>query len=150
MSKSIPSLITGDNFIDERGLLSFFPEFDFLNVKRCYIVENFSKSLIRGFHGHKIEEKYALVSSGSALFKVVKMDSFPNPSKKNSLYGFTLSYRKPEILHIPAGFAHGFRALEQCTKIIFFSTATLSQSKQDDFRIPYDYYGKEIWVVKNR
>lgn len=145
-----PAVISGESFIDERGQLCAFPAFDFLNVKRCYIVENFSRSLIRGFHGHKTEEKYALVCCGSALFKVVKMDSFPNPSKKNTLYGFTLSYRKPEILHIPAGFAHGFKALEQGTKIIFFSTATLSLSKKDDYRIPYDYYGKDIWAVKNR
>lgn len=145
-----PYLIEGGFAIDERGQVSFVNDFDFKNVKRFYIVENFSTDTIRAFHGHLKEAKYVFVVSGSALIAAVKIDSPENPSKDQEVFRFILSARKPTILYIPPGYANGFRALENNTKVIFFSTSTLEESKKDEYRYPVDYWGKEIWEVKNR
>ncbi len=150
LSNEEPKIIKGDLAIDDRGQLSFSNEFDFSNIKRFYIVENFSTKTIRAWHGHLKETKYALVVSGSALISAVKMEDTKNPSKNNKIYRFVVSEKKPSLLYVPAGYANGFRSLEEKTKIIFFSTSTLEESKTDDYRFPVDYWGKEVWEIENR
>lgn len=131
-----PKLISGDIRIDDRGSVSFVNEFDFKNVKRFYMVENHHQDFIRAWHGHKKEGKYVLVSCGTALIGTVNMES-------DKLDKFILSAKKPCILWIPPGYANGFKNLEKNTKIIFFSTSTLEESKDDDIRFPYDKW--DIW-----
>ncbi|MDD5638848.1 MAG: dTDP-4-dehydrorhamnose 3,5-epimerase family protein [Candidatus Pacebacteria bacterium] len=145
-----PNIIEGGLAIDDRGQLTFVNDFNFSDIKRFYVVENFSQDVIRAFHGHLKEGKYAFVVSGSAIVAAVEMDNTIKPNKSNEVYRFILSSRKPNILYIPAGYANGFRAIEKNTKIIFFSTSSLEESKGDDYRFPYDYWGKEIWQVENR
>lgn len=144
-------IIKGGLAIDDRGQVTFVNDFDFKGIKRFYVVENFSVDTIRAFHGHRKEAKYVFVVSGAALFNVVKLDNTSQPNKNSNVDRFILSCRAPVILFIPPGYAHGFKTLDPKTKIIFFSTASLEESeKQDDYRFPYDYWGKDIWKVTNR
>lgn len=145
-----PIIIEGGLVVDDRGQVSFVNNFDFKGIKRFYLVENFSTKTIRAFHGHLKEDKYVLVTSGSAIVNVIEMDNIEKPNKNNKIYRFILSSKKPLILFIPAGYTNGFRPLEEKTKIIFFSTSTLEESKEDDYRFPFDYWGKEIWKIENR
>ncbi len=144
-----PQLIKGGLAVDERGQVTFANDFDFKGVKRFYMVENFSQEIIRGFHGHLKEAKYGLAVSGTALVVVGRMDNPEKPDKNGEIHRFILSARKPEVLCIPAGYANGIRALEKGAKVIFFSTASMEETKDDDFRFPYDYWGKEVWEIKN-
>lgn len=150
LSKKEPILIKGGFAVDDRGTVAFANDFSFEGVKRFYMVENFSPGTIRAWHSHKNEAKYVLVVSGSAIVAAVEMDNHETPNKNNQVHRFVLSSRNPQIIFIPAGFANGFKALEHGTRIIFFSTATLEESKNDDFRFPYDYWGKEVWEVENK
>ena len=150
MSKKIPNILQGGIAVDDRGTVKFVNDFNFNDVKRFYQVENFSINTIRAFHGHTKEEKYVYVTKGSAIICAVKIDDFVNPSKKQKVNRFVLSDKKPQILYIPSGYANGFKILEKDTSIIFFSTSTLKQSENDDFRFPYDLWGKSIWKTENR
>lgn len=132
-------VISGDLYSDERGTLRFVNEFDFSTVKRFYQVENHRVGFIRAWHGHKHEHKYMYVVSGSAYVGVVDL-------KTEEIQKFVLSSEKPRVLWIPANTAHGFMNLEENTKIIFFSTATLEESKKDDLRFPWDKWN--IWDIK--
>lgn len=143
-------LIEGGVAIDDRGSLKFANEFNFLGVKRFYQVSNFSTSTIRAFHGHLKEAKYIYVVKGSAIVAAVKLDNIKSPSKKSEVKRFILSDKNPQILFIPPKYANGFRPLEDDTRIIFFSTSSLEESKGDDYRYPYDYWGEEVWEVENR
>lgn len=145
-----PRLIPGDLAIDDRGQVAFANEFSFAAIKRFYMVENFSTEVIRAFHGHLKEEKFVMVVSGSAIVVAVPFDDPSKPNRAAKLHRFVLSDRRPQILHIPAGYANGFRPLEPKTKMIFFSTATLEDSGKDDFRLPYDQWGDEVWQVEFR
>jgi len=145
-----PELIEANLALDDRGHLSFINDFNFKGVKRFYVVENMSTKTIRAFHGHKKEAKYAYVPVGSAIVAAVRMDHTELPSKKNEVHRFVLSARKPSVLFIPSGYANGFRFLEKGSKIIFFSTSSLEESKKDDYRFPHDYWGRDIWKVKHR
>lgn len=147
MAKRV-KVIKGGIAVDDRGSVRFVNDFDFKGVKRFYQVENNTKRPIRGFHGHMKEAKYVYVLTGSILLAAVTIDNFKKPSKKQSIKKIVLSAKKPQILYIPPGYAHGYKALEKNTKIIFFSTLSLSQSQKDDFRYPFDYWGKEIWELK--
>lgn len=145
-----PTLIEGGISIDDRGVLTFANDFDFKDVKRFYIVENFSTKVVRAWHGHLKEAKYVFIPQGSAIIAAVEMDDPYFPSKTSQIHRFILSDKKPSVLFIPAGFANGFRPLEQGTKIMFFSTSSLAESKGDDFRFDWDYWGKGVWKVVHR
>ena len=133
------TLIQGDSHIDERGTLRFINGFALKGVRRFYQVENHRAGFIRAWHGHKREEKFMYVAGGSAYVGVVDL-------KTKKIQKFVLSAEKPQILHIPANTAHGFMNFTEDTKVIFFSTATLEESKKDDLRFPYDKW--DIWNVK--
>ncbi len=148
--KNEPVLIEGGCAVDDRGVLSFANGFDFNSVKRFYMVENFSTSTIRAFHGHKKEAKYVFVASGTAIVNLVHMDDELKPSKKNKVFRYVLSGNKPHVLFVPAGYANGFRFLTDGGKVLFFSTSNTEESKGDDYRFPADYWGNEIWEVINR
>lgn len=130
----IPRLIKGDVARDERGAVSFVNKFDFPKIKRFYVVANRRARIIRAWHGHKYEAKYVYVISGKALIGAVRIDNWNYPSRKNKIYKFSLSSKKPSILYIPEGYANGFMSLTNNTKLIFFSTKTLDESKKDDIR----------------
>ena len=56
---------------------------------------------------------------------------------------YVLSSQSPRILFIPAGYANGFKTLEENTIILFFSTSDINASLKDDIRFPYDKWN--IW-----
>lgn len=143
-------IIEGGVAIDDRGTLNFANEFNFYGVKRFYQVQNFSTSTIRAFHGHLREAKYVYVPKGSAIVAVVKIDNEESPMKDQKVHRFVLSDKNPQVLFIPPRHANGFRPLENDTRIIFFSTSSLEESKGDDYRYPADYWGNEIWEIENR
>ncbi|HKN23890.1 MAG TPA: dTDP-4-dehydrorhamnose 3,5-epimerase family protein [Candidatus Acidoferrum sp.] len=145
-----PTLIAGGFAVDDRGQVSFVNGFAFDSIRRFYLVENFSTEVVRAFHGHLNEGKFAFVVSGSAVVAVVPIDNPVNPSRDAKPQRFVLSDRQPKILFIPAGYANGFRTLEPRTRIMFFSTATLEESAKDDYRFPYDHWGKDVWEVEFR
>lgn len=140
-----PILIKGNSAVDKRGHLSFVNDFNFKGVKRFYIIENSSTKIIRAWHGHLKEGKYVFIAQGSVIVAAVKIDNTKTPNKKNKIYRFILSSKIPSILYIPPGFANGFRSIENNTKIIFFSTSTLTDSQKDDYRYPVDYWSINIW-----
>ena len=143
-------IIDGGVAIDDRGSLNFANEFNFYGVKRFYQVQNFSTSTIRAFHGHLREAKYVYVTKGSAIIALAKLDNIESPSKDQKVHRLILSDKNPQVLFIPPKHVNGFRPLESDTRIIFFSTSTLEESKGDDYRYPADYWGNEIWEVENR
>ena len=145
-----PTLIKGGLAVDDRGQVSFVNGFSFAKIQRFYMVENFSTEVVRAFHGHLKEEKFVLVVGGAAIVAAVKLDDPSSPNRNAKPLRFVLSERQPQILHVPAGFANGFRPLEPKTRIVFFSTAALEDSAKDDYRFPHDYWGKEVWEVEFR
>ncbi len=142
--------IEGGLAIDDRGQLRFVNDFDFQGVKRFYQVENHQIGVIRAFHGHLKEAKYVYVAKGSIILCAVPFSDKKNPDKKTVVERHILSAKKPGIIYIPAGYANGFKALEEDTAVIFFSTADMKETQGDDYRFSHDYWGNEIWEVENR
>lgn len=143
-----PQLLQGGLAVDDRGETAFVNDFSFENVKRFYVIRNHKAGFIRAWHGHKKEAKYATVISGSALIGAVAIDDFDNPSQDAQVHRFVLSAHKPSMLFIPAGYANGAMNLTHDTNIIFFSTTTMEEAKDDDFR--YASHHWDIWTAEER
>lgn len=148
----IPTLIEGGFAIDDRGVVSFVNRFDFAGasmmppVRRFYLVSNHQTGMIRAWHGHKKEAKYVIAVSGTALVCAVGI-SGENPALADP-DRFILSASRPAVLFIPPGYANGWMSLTADAKLMFFSTATLEESKTDDYRFPARYWNP--WKVEER
>lgn len=144
-------LIPGGISVDDRGAIRFVNEAPFKDVKRMYMVENFSANTIRAWHGHLQETKYVYAVRGSAIVAcvVVNADNPHQPTTQKP-HRFILSAQQSSLLAIPAGHANGFRMLEPQSLLLFFSTSTLEESQADDYRFAWDTWGTEIWDVNNR
>jgi dTDP-4-dehydrorhamnose 3,5-epimerase len=140
--------IEGGIAIDERGQIQFCNNFKMGGIRRFYTISNHQAQFIRAWHGHEKETKYVFVISGAAIIAAVKIDNWEHPDKTAFVHRHILSEKKPGILKIPAGFAHGFKTLTPDTKIMFFSTVTLEESLNDDYRYEFNYW--DPWEVKPR
>ncbi|KKU14140.1 MAG: hypothetical protein UX17_C0001G0014 [Parcubacteria group bacterium GW2011_GWC2_45_7] len=143
-----PLLIEGGFGVDDRGEVAHVNGFNFVGVKRFYTISNHRPGFIRAWHAHKKEAKYVLVVSGAALVGAVKIDNFEAPDENVKVHRFVLSGKKPAVLFIPAGFANGAMTLTPGTKIIYFSTASLEETKGDDYRYDARYW--DIWAIEER
>ena len=140
--------IEGGISVDDRGELLFCNDFDMKEIRRFYQVSNHSSNFIRAWHAHKYEAKYVYVITGAALLAAVKIDNWDEPSKDLEIERFVLSEKKPGLLFIPAGYAHGYKTLVADTKIMFFSTALLDKSIDDDYR--YEAFYWNPWEIEER
>ena len=80
---------------------------------------------------------------GSFKIKLVQLDSFENPSENLDVFSYELNSDTPKILFIPGGYANGFKANTEGSKLLVFSNFDLEASKQDDYR-----YESDKWVNK--
>lgn len=143
-----PLHFQGNLAVDDRGEVGFVNEFDFTGVKRFYSVYNHKQGFVRAWHAHKNEAKYVTVTSGAALVGAVAVDNWDKPSPTAPVARFVLAANKPSVLFIPAGYANGFMSLSPETRMMFFSTSTLEQSRGDDIR--YDARLWDIWNIVER
>lgn len=140
----MPQIIQGGTHVDERGKLVFFNQFDMARVKRFYVIEPAGTSTVRAWQGHKKEEKWFYVISGSFKVVLVQPDDWERPSNELPTEEFELTASKPQVLYIPGGYANGFKSLEPVSKMMVFSSFTVEESKGDDYR-----YDKGRWYDWN-
>jgi len=146
--KSEPYIFNGGLAVDDRGKIAFVNDFDFDSVKRFYMVSNHRQGFVRAWHAHKYEAKYVLAVEGVALVGAVKIDNWEKPSIDLPVERFVCSSQKPQVLYIPPGYANGFMSLTSDLKLMFFSTASLEESSDDDTRFDSRYW--DIWNVVER
>ena len=143
-----PRLVRGGIAVDDRGDVSFVNDFNFAGVQRFYMVANHRRGFVRAWHAHKKEGKYVLVVKGAALVCGVQIDDWKAPGKDLEIHRFVLGEKTPSLLYLPPGFANGFMSLTDDAKIIFFSTSSLEDSLDDDYRYDARYW--DPWHVEER
>ena len=127
-------IIKGGEHEDARGNLIFFNDFDMKAVKRFYIIAHPDTKAVRAWQGHKREQKWFYVIAGSFKVVIVQPDNWLQPSSDLETHEFVLKQERNEILYVPGGFANGFKALEDHSKMIVFSDFTVVESSHDNFR----------------
>lgn len=139
---NIPEIIKGGSHEDERGKVTFFNEFDFNQIKRMYYTEHFDVNVVRAWQAHIIESRWFMCIQGSFTVKLVKIDDFNNPSENLQVENYTLTDKDSTILYIPKGFANGFKANENNSKLIIFSNFNFGENQNDQLR-----YDKNKWTT---
>ena len=142
MSTSVPNIISGGSYTDERGQLEFFNDFDMSLIKRVYFTTHFDTETVRAWQGHIIESRWLVCTAGSFTVKLVEIDDWENPSNDLKVYEYELSAEKQEILYIPSGFANGFKALEANAKLMVLSNYGFNEIENDQIRFDQNKWGK--------
>jgi dTDP-4-dehydrorhamnose 3,5-epimerase-like enzyme len=138
-----PEVISGVMYTDHRGSISFVNDFTMDGIKRFYTIEPTDLTVVRAWQGHRNEGKWFHVVTGSFKVVAIKIDNWENPSDECEKFEYDLSAGSPAVLHIPGGFANGFKALEPGSRVMIFSDFTVQQSAADDYR--YDQYKWYNW-----
>lgn len=138
--KKVSEIISGGRHTDERGTIYFFNDFDMTEVKRFYRIKNHDTSILRGWRGHKIEQRWFNVCKGSFDIKLIEIDNFEEPSQSLRSVTVTLVAGEDAILHVPAGFATSLRATSAESELIVFADYDIEHAKMDDYLYPEDYF----------
>jgi dTDP-4-dehydrorhamnose 3,5-epimerase len=134
------SLITGSQHSDARGKISFINDCDLSKAKRFYVIEPAGIEVVRAWQAHQREEKWFYVIEGSFKIVLTKPDDWKNPSSHLPFEEYILTASQAQILYVPGGYANGFQSLEPKSKIMVFSSFSVKESMEDDFR-----YDKSLW-----
>src|SRR5690554_1074886 len=141
---SHPIIIKGNQHKDHRGVLSFINSFDMSPIKRMYTITHDSVEVIRAWQGHRIESKYFKCIKGRFLVSVVAIDDWVSPSENLKPKIYILDANKTEVLHIPSGYANGFKALDVDSELLVFSSLDLESAKNDQYR-----FDQNLWLDWN-
>lgn len=137
-----PYLIKGGNHIDERGRINFVNDFDMSHIKRLYYTEHFSTDVVRAWQAHIVEKRWFLCTQGEFIVKLVKIDDVKNPSEDFEVFEFSLMADDPQVLFIPEGFANGFQAKKENSKLMIFSDYAFGENPDDQVR-----FDKNKWTT---
>jgi dTDP-4-dehydrorhamnose 3,5-epimerase len=58
-----------------------------------------------------------------------------------------LSGEEPALLHIPAGVAHGYKAGPEGALFVYAMDQQFDRKDPNEGRLPWDYFGAELWEV---
>ena len=131
-----PRLFELDRFADERGTFMetwHRDRFAGLGISDNWVQDNHSVSrrgVIRGLHFQTDpgQAKLVRVALGRAFDVVVDVRSeSPNVGRWES---FELDGGSPRVLYVPAGFAHGFCALEDPTHLLYKVSVVYDASRE--------------------
>ena len=132
-------ILEGKKHEDERGIITFNNEFDASEIKRIYTIENHSTEFIRGWQGHKIEQRWFACMKGEFEVSVIQIDDFAQPSKDLMITKYRLDCKTLTYLHIPAGFITTIQAKKRGSKLLVLADYALGQI-QDEYRFSLDYF----------
>lgn len=142
---SIGNILNIQTHTDSRGSLLFNNNFNFDDIKRFYHIKLPKKGIIRAFHGHLVEKKYAYILKGEIKIAIIPLTDAHHPAKNVEIQTYSLSASNPQILVIPPKNANGIMSISKDSEIIFYSTLSLEDSMKDDYRFPENYWGNDVW-----
>lgn len=132
-------LFHGNSYKDERGVITYNNDFDFSKIKRLYTIENHSTEFIRGWQGHKIEQRWFACVKGSFEISVIELDDFMNPSRDLTIDKYLLEENKLTYLHIPAGCITTIQSKSKSSKLLVLADYKLGEIS-DEYRYDLDYF----------
>jgi len=128
-------VITPRLFADDRGFfIETYKESDFIKagINERFVQDNHSrssKSTLRGLHFQRNPHAQGkLVRATRGRLWDVAVDLRPGSTTFKQWHGVELSEENRIMFYIPAGFAHGFVALEDDTELQYKCTAEYNQA----------------------
>ena len=142
MKNDIPFIIKGEKYIDDRGELNFFNDFDMSLIKRVYFTTHYKKNIVRAWQGHKIESRWFCCVNGSFIVKLIEIDNWDSPSNDLKVFEYKLTTNKQEILYIPNSYLNGFKALSEDSKLMIMSNYGFNEIQNDQVRFNQNKWTK--------
>lgn len=136
MLSSQPLHILGTRHDDIRGFLWFNNLASLAEFQRVYIIENSAYAPMRGWHGHKLESKGFICLLGSVRIGGVKVEDWDTPSTSAETFSADLTQDSMDFVYLPAGYANAILSLTPKSRVMVFSSSTLEESQDDDYRFP--------------
>ncbi len=133
-------LIKGGVAKDFRGQITFFNDFDMDSIKRFYVIKNSDLSVVRGWRGHRLEQRWFYALSGSIKVDLVKIDDWNIPSRNLAVDTIVLAAVDNLILHVPSGFATCFQSLVDDSQLLVYADSYIENTKLDDHVFDLDYF----------
>ena len=134
-----PYIIEGGCYKDNRGVLKYNNDFDATRVKRIYAIQNSESNPIRGWQGHKIEQRWFIAISGSFDIYVIAIDDWTYPSPALTSQKFRLEQEKLNVLHVPAGYITAIHSLIPDSVLLGMSDYSLGAIK-DEYRFDLEHF----------
>lgn len=132
-------ILKGNKHEDIRGIITYNNEFDASLVKRIYTIENNSTEFIRGWQGHKVEQRWFACMHGSFEIALIEVDDFKNPSRDLTISKYILSSETLTYLHVRAGFITSIKSLEEGSKLLVLADYGIGEI-DDEYRFELDYF----------
>lgn len=139
-----PSLIQGNCHQDERGSLKYNNDFNALEIKRIYTIENVDIQIKRGWQGHKVEQRWFSVVSGKFSIQLIKVDNWENPDSKLKPFIFELTSDTFDVLHVPSGYISCIQSEEENAKLLVMADFSLGEINDE-----YKYALEQFECTKN-
>lgn len=134
-----PKIIKGGFFEDERGVLKYNNEYDAALIRRIYIIENKNKNTIRGWQGHKIQQRWFTAIEGTFNICLMKIENWSIPSNHIEILEFSLDPASLDILFVPPGYISSIQSKSDKNKLLVMADYTLNEI-QDEYKFPFDYF----------
>lgn len=134
-----PKYLEGKKHKDERGIITYNNDFEASQIKRIYTIENHSTDFIRGWQGHKIEQRWFACMKGCFEISLIVVDNFTNPSKDLIIQKYLLTDDVLTYLHIPSGCITAIQAKEEGSKLLVLADYRLGEIN-DEYRYSLEYF----------
>jgi len=136
-----PNIISGNSHRDKRGTITFNNDFNAISVKRVYFIENIDTIFVRGWQGHKVEQRWFSAVAGSFRIKTIVIEDWENPTRIVEHEEFVLQASSFDVLHVPQGAVTSIQAVEVNARLMAMSDYNLGEI-EDEYRFDLDYFNK--------
>jgi len=130
-----PVIITGACYQDDRGELRYNNNFDVSSVKRIYLIQNTESNPVRGWQGHKVEQRWFVAVNGVFEINVVGLENWDSSKPDLPVKKFKITQEQLDVLYVPPGFATAIRSLAPGSTLLAMSDYRIGEIV-DDYRFP--------------
>lgn len=134
------SVIAGGLHQDTRGTVQFVNDFRPAGADRFYVMHPATPGEVRGWVGHQVERKWFFAVTGEFDIGVVAPDDWTQPERASLVTRYSLSADRPAVLAVPPGHFTAIVSRVPGAALIVFSTGKIESAKDDDYRLPAEYW----------
>lgn len=131
-------LRNGSESYDKRGIVLHNNTFDLFPIRRSYIIENKNLNYLRGWKGHRIENRWFICVKGTIRVYVTSIIDLEHKNKNYKHY--ELNEKKMDVLFVPAGNATLIKQITANSRIMAFSDWLIGKSGDEDLRWPNNIF----------
>ena len=100
---------------------------------------------VNAFHLHpkRVQDELWCVLEGTLLVWLI--DARADSPTRGNRRKVVLTGEAPELLHIPSGVAHGYRAGPNGGLLLYAMNSQFDPADPNEGRLPWDFFGTELW-----